>query len=314
MGQGHRNRVKDIDDQHSKVVELLNDLKSALGRPNESSVTAAVMDSIKKYIVDVFPAERRIMGDFNYLQRGSHLSDHEAFIEMTEEFGRKLTRPGVCAGLALFLYNWLITHVSTTDRTMIAEWRGTDWEEFSEITEARQTRVVIADTFRAAAQVEIIALQLAKERGRVRDRLRRDLNGVSERLTNLLALAELRVEAYGCPATELAKLRGIRAAVRGCALCLLEAKVHTLVEYTRLVGSGKHGTLFGAGAMLKGEVAQLETFIGAVGDRSVIDGSLWQSISQVTDFANKMTLIERTAVPSFDTPDPTKTHGQKTTA
>jgi len=108
-----------IDDQHKKLVLMINELFSAC---KEGIIEAdmAFMETAKKtveYTETHFADEEDYMREVNYPRFDAHKQQHEDFVaklrETIEDFETGNTEP---IELARFLKKWLLNHIAVTDK------------------------------------------------------------------------------------------------------------------------------------------------------------------------------------------------------
>jgi len=113
---------KPIDDQHKKLVLIINELFTAC---KEGIVAAdmAFMETVKKtleYTETHFADEEDYMREANYPRFAEHKKQHEDFIaaveKTIEEFETGNTEP---IDMARFLKKWLLNHIAVTDKQYV---------------------------------------------------------------------------------------------------------------------------------------------------------------------------------------------------
>jgi len=112
--------VKSIDEQHKRLVEMLNALGKAIGESHGKDAIMGIVEEMKGYAVYHFKTEEDVMASTDYPKRSPHKQEHDTFIEQvldaadTLESGGKIT-PGE---VWTFLHNWLIEHILESDKDM----------------------------------------------------------------------------------------------------------------------------------------------------------------------------------------------------
>lgn len=112
--------IKSIDDQHKKLVEIINDLDEALKLGKGNVVENALYEELSNYILKHFSDEEEYMLKWKYPEMESHLQAHNWFTDKVREF-RKQGKPGessVTDDVLQFLLNWLIEHIKTVDKEL----------------------------------------------------------------------------------------------------------------------------------------------------------------------------------------------------
>jgi hemerythrin len=122
--------VAEIDQQHQRLLELLNRLHDASERSNSLATLASVLNEfevVKRGIGELaayasyhFETEEQYMVQHAYPETEQHRREHRAFAEKTRLFqqaaaGRKKR---LCPEIAAFCREWWQTHVQGTDRRL----------------------------------------------------------------------------------------------------------------------------------------------------------------------------------------------------
>jgi hemerythrin-like metal-binding protein/PAS domain S-box-containing protein len=110
----HNVGIREIDEQHARLGELLNELASVL-RSGEDP--AAALREVIRYTEFHFADEERLMAEHDYHATAAHEAMHRRLLDEIGAF-----RPGidgVSVGLALdYLEDWLLRHVDEQDREL----------------------------------------------------------------------------------------------------------------------------------------------------------------------------------------------------
>jgi hemerythrin len=112
--------VKSIDEQHRRLVEMLNTLGQAIGEDHGKDAIMGIVEEMKHYAVYHFKTEEDAMEALDYPKRSQHKQEHDTFIEQvldaadTLESGGSITPQEVWT----FLHKWLIEHILDSDKAM----------------------------------------------------------------------------------------------------------------------------------------------------------------------------------------------------
>lgn len=112
--------VKSIDEQHKRLVEMLNSLSKAIGENHGKEAVMGIVEEMKDYAVYHFRTEEEAMEAKNYPKRSPHKQEHDTFIEQVLdaadalESGGKLTPQEVWT----FLHDWLVEHILESDKAL----------------------------------------------------------------------------------------------------------------------------------------------------------------------------------------------------
>jgi len=114
--------IKEIDDQHKKLVEILNKLYESFVDRTTNERMNEVIKEMAEYTVYHFGVEEKYFKDFNYAGADEHISEHETFIQKVKIFHEDMEQGKVSVTFQLmnFLRNWLIQHINGTDRKYIS--------------------------------------------------------------------------------------------------------------------------------------------------------------------------------------------------
>lgn len=110
--------IKVIDDDHKKLIQLINNLQSSVLYPTDESFERAAMDELVAYTKYHFEREEKMMQDYDYPDFVGHKKQHDLMIE---DVGRYLERyekdrEGAVRDLNAMLKKWLIKHISVVDQ------------------------------------------------------------------------------------------------------------------------------------------------------------------------------------------------------
>ncbi|MBF0563315.1 MAG: hemerythrin family protein [Alphaproteobacteria bacterium] len=307
----------DIDGQHKRLFDIINHLKTASKAPNTSESVPKVVSELKDYAAIHFSFEEKVMNSFRYDEILLHKQEHVMFMKKVGEISAgNMSDLELCNKLIEFIFDWLMWHITTIDMVMVTKLEGKFQENFAQDAAMKQTQAVVDGAFKVAGVVERLSLRLENAgAGDQRAELREQLSRASERLINLITLAEMRIEAMGCQSAELARLKTIKAAVDMSAHSLLASAVAGLIEYGTAIISGKHGLPFGIGAALMLQVEKIAALLRVAGGFAGIGGELKDRVIFATDVVNQVVALEANvlAMPNFDMPrDASGTKHRKT--
>ncbi len=122
--------VGEIDQQHQRLLVLMNKLHDAAQRSEQLATLASVLDEfelvkhgideLEDYIVYHFETEERYMLRHAYPQTEQHRSEHQSFSRKIDGFRKHAARPQgrLCPEVAAFCEQWWASHVQGTDRRL----------------------------------------------------------------------------------------------------------------------------------------------------------------------------------------------------
>ncbi len=119
---GYSVGLADIDFQHQKLVEIINDLHASL-ETNDPLGIRSTFDALVNYILFHFGYEESNFVEKGFPDSDAHKRAHFLFIEKILHLRDQLENGDVNVGanMLLFLKRWLMTHIQVSDREM-ADW------------------------------------------------------------------------------------------------------------------------------------------------------------------------------------------------
>ena len=109
--------VKEIDEQHKKLIEIINQLIDAQDVSSHSEVISDILTNMMDYAFYHFKTEENLMREHQYADYMSHRKTHLGFIRRTAELSSDATgfAEHVPSETLSFLKNWLLDHILKTD-------------------------------------------------------------------------------------------------------------------------------------------------------------------------------------------------------
>lgn len=107
-----------IDEQHKKLVEILNTLYNAMAEKQTKEKLATIISELKSYTIFHFTSEENMLQSYGYPELPGHKKIHITFVDKIEEY-RKRQAAGdtsLSVELVVFLKDWLIKHIQGTDQ------------------------------------------------------------------------------------------------------------------------------------------------------------------------------------------------------
>ncbi len=109
---------KFIDDDHKKLVKLVNDFHDAMEQGRGNDVIGKVLHNLVIYTKEHFAREEAEMQRIKYPKHLAHKQEHDKLIKDVAEL-----QAGFMSGKAMlsikvskFLRDWLLTHIQQTDK------------------------------------------------------------------------------------------------------------------------------------------------------------------------------------------------------
>ena len=110
--------VKTIDQQHSGLFAIVNDLHTAMMKGQTKSVLGAMLDKLAKYTKEHFAYEERMMDASKYPGLAAHKAHHNDLTKQVGEFLTRYKNGDVTLNIELlrFLSDWLTKHIQHEDK------------------------------------------------------------------------------------------------------------------------------------------------------------------------------------------------------
>jgi hemerythrin len=111
--------IASIDEQHKKLVNMLNELYDGVQQGKTRETLGHVLDELIDYTAAHFKYEENLFATTNYPAKETHKSEHDNLTKQVLDVQAKY-KAGVGASLSLevmtFLKNWLTNHIMGTDK------------------------------------------------------------------------------------------------------------------------------------------------------------------------------------------------------
>jgi len=110
--------VREIDDQHKQLLKMINDLYAAMKSGQGQAVQEKLLTGLADYTVYHFDNEERYFDRFGYPEARDHKRMHtELKAQVTDLIGKfQSGQAALSVELFDFLKDWLVNHISKTDR------------------------------------------------------------------------------------------------------------------------------------------------------------------------------------------------------
>jgi len=114
---GYSVGVAEIDGQHKRLIEIVNNLYDAMLAGNWKGALAKILDELIGYTQVHFATEEKYFDMFGYSGAAVHKQEHAAFVEKVAEFRSAFAngRAALSIQVMQFLSDWLREHIQGSD-------------------------------------------------------------------------------------------------------------------------------------------------------------------------------------------------------
>ncbi|MDU9049133.1 MAG: bacteriohemerythrin [Candidatus Electrothrix sp. Rat3] len=107
-----------IDQEHKKLVEMINELTDAMKAGQGKDVLGKILDGLISYTASHFQLEEKYFQQVKYPDAAAHKQEHAAFVQKVTEFKKEFDagRATVSVNILQFLSKWLQNHIKGTDQ------------------------------------------------------------------------------------------------------------------------------------------------------------------------------------------------------
>ena len=110
--------VKEIDEQHKKLVSMINTLHSAFIDSRGENIHKEIIDNMVEYATIHFATEEKYMEKFNFPASQTHKKEHDNFTREALNLQTQLRIGGFVLSIKIlnYLKSWLQNHILVTDK------------------------------------------------------------------------------------------------------------------------------------------------------------------------------------------------------
>ena len=113
-------KVKKFDDQHKKLVELINQLFDAMKAGQGNIMLGTILQSLISYTATHFKDEEQVMQANGYPDLAKHKAIHAELVKKVLDLQKKFQEQSAGGVLTMnvlsFLKEWLVTHIQGEDK------------------------------------------------------------------------------------------------------------------------------------------------------------------------------------------------------
>lgn len=110
--------VRELDEQHKKLVKMINNLDDSMKSGNDGDMIKAILDELLDYTAYHFETEERLLVQYGYPRLENHKKEHDTLSwQVLDLRTRYESGEGVEAKEILdFLTGWLKSHILFSDK------------------------------------------------------------------------------------------------------------------------------------------------------------------------------------------------------
>lgn len=113
--------IEEIDNQHKKLVELLNTLFEAMQNGRSKDVLGKILNELASYTVMHFKTEEKYFEKFGFEEELDHMAAHASFVSKISKFKTEFDSgsAAVSQDLLRYLKDWITKHINVSDRKYV---------------------------------------------------------------------------------------------------------------------------------------------------------------------------------------------------
>jgi len=112
-------KIKSIDDQHKRLIDMINQLQDAMSSGDSRSVLGEIFDGLLSYTAEHFEFERQLMVKHGYPESDDHLKEHDSFKQKVSDLHKQFVGSSnfmIGVDVMKFLTDWLVNHIQGVDK------------------------------------------------------------------------------------------------------------------------------------------------------------------------------------------------------
>jgi len=109
--------IAEIDMQHQKLVQMLNELYDAMKAGKGNEMVGKILGDMIQYTAGHFATEERYMKLHDYPDFAAHKKEHDTLTQQVLDLQKqfKSGQAALSMKVGTFLKSWLVNHISGTD-------------------------------------------------------------------------------------------------------------------------------------------------------------------------------------------------------
>jgi hemerythrin len=119
-------KVKEIDNQHQVLVNIINDLHDAMKERKAKYILEKIIIELAKYTEYHFAYEEKLFKQYAYPEEKIHKETHANLVKQVNDMNLKYQQGGIVLSLEImnFLKEWLSAHILGTDKKYVDHFVG----------------------------------------------------------------------------------------------------------------------------------------------------------------------------------------------
>jgi len=115
-------KISSIDEQHKKLVELINQLHDAMSSGSAKDVMGKIIDELSSYTKTHFTYEEKLLTQTGYPALAKQKQEHEEFVKKVQGYqaDHKAGKLSISLNTMMFLKEWLSNHILVLDKAYVA--------------------------------------------------------------------------------------------------------------------------------------------------------------------------------------------------
>jgi len=112
--------IDEIDEQHKKLLRLINSLHQRLVAGDANDIMGKVLDRVADYAEFHFSTEEQWMAQYSYPDTAQHIDEHRQFVVYITALQNRLRNDqgGIAEATMAFLTDWLSRHILEADMAL----------------------------------------------------------------------------------------------------------------------------------------------------------------------------------------------------
>lgn len=109
--------IPEIDQQHKKLIAILNALDESLIRGTSRAIMKKTMSELFRYTETHFSSEEKLMNEYEYPEKEKHFQKHRELLDKVISWDKNINNdPNAVFNLLNFLESWLREHIGIEDK------------------------------------------------------------------------------------------------------------------------------------------------------------------------------------------------------